>query len=264
MRSIEGEGSTIDEAIARALTALGIGRDEVEIDILENASRGLLGIGRRKARVRATVRAPLQAWLAGAGAAAAAPPTRAVVHPAAARPTHPVVRAAESAPVARPDVAAAGLDGAAVLRDILRLMAIDATVLAAAGQKGERELRVEGPASSQVIGRRGEVLDALEYLINRIAERGGRQSGRFVLDAEGYRAKRSASLEELAHRLAERARRRGKPVTLNLLSPGDRRTVYLALQSENGIAARSIGQGFYRKLVIIPEGARRGGGKAAG
>jgi len=249
MRSVEGEGGTIDEAIKRALAALGVGRDEVEIDILENASRGVLGIGRRKARVRATVRAPLQARLARERDAGGALP-----------PTPP----AESALAARPDVAAAGLDGAAVLCDILRLMAIDATVLVADGQKGTRVLRVEGPESPHVIGRRGEVLDALEYVINRMAERGGRQGRRFALDAEGYRAQRNASLEKLARRLAERARRRGKPVTLNPLSPGDRRTVYRALQSENGIAARSIGQGYYRKLVIIPGGVRRGGGKAVG
>lgn len=253
MRSVEGEGGTIDEAITRALAALGVGRDEVEVDILENASRGVLGIGRRKARVRATVRTPLQAWLTGERDAGGAAPSAA-----------PVACPAGSALGERADAAEAGLDGAALLRDILRLMAIDATVLAADGQEGAQVLRVEGPESPQVIGRRGEVLDALEYLINRIGERGGRQDRRFVLDAEGYRAKRSARLEELARRLAARARQRGKPVTLNPLSPGDRRTVYLALQSENGIAARSIGQGFYRKLVIIPGGTRRGGGKAAG
>jgi len=252
MRSVEGEGSTIDEAIARALAALGVGRDEVEIDILENASRGLLGIGRKKARVRATVRSPVQGWVTREDEVGKA------------LPASPVAPSAESAREVCPDPAETGVDGATVLRDVLRMMAIDAIVVSADGQKGEQVLSVEGPESSQLVGRRGEVLDALEYLINRMAECGGREGRRFLLDADGYRAKRSASLEEMARRLAERARRHGKPVTVKPLSPSDRRTVYLVLQSEHGIAARSVGQGFYRRLVIIPGRGGRGGGKAAG
>jgi spoIIIJ-associated protein len=145
-----------------------------------------------------------------------------------------------------------------VVNDILRLMSIDAT----AKPGDENLLDVEGPESAATVGRRGEVLDALEYLVNRMAERAG-AAARVVVDADGHRAKRRTNLEELAHRLAERARRRGKPVTLNTLTPGDRRVVYLALQSEKGVVARSVGQGFYRKLVITPEAGRRGGGKAA-
>jgi spoIIIJ-associated protein len=250
MRSVEGEGSTIDDAIARALAALGVGRDEVEIDILENASRGVLGIGRRKARVRATVRTSVRSWISGEDDVGER------------LQACPVIPSADAAGEAGPDAVATGVDGAAVLRDILRMMVIDASVVAADGQRGAQVLSVEGPESAQLVGRRGEVLDALEYLINRMAEAGGRQSRRFVLDADGYRAKRRASLEQMARRLAERARRRGKPVTVNPLSPSDRRTVYLALQSENGIAARSVGQGFYRRLVIIPGRGGRGGGKA--
>jgi spoIIIJ-associated protein len=149
-----------------------------------------------------------------------------------------------------------------VVREILALMGIDATIVEARGQEGERVLDVSGPGSGDVIGRHGEVLDAIEYLANRMLERAG-HAARVVLDAAGYRAERRASLAVLAHRLAERARRRGKPVTLEALSPGDRRTVYLALKSENGVTARSLGQGLKRKLVIIPEGRRRGVVKAA-
>lgn len=244
MRSVETTGGTIDEAIARALAALGATRDQVEIEILQSASRGVLGIRRTKARVRATMRAPLRAWLDEEPRSEPASPVR--------------VPAASASPAG----AQGGVDGASVLREILALMGIDGTVVEGQGQEGERVLDVTGPGRADVIGRRGEVLDALEYVVNRILERAG-DAARFVLDAAGYRAERRASLAELAHRLAERARRRGKPVTLEALSPADRRTLYLALRAEGGVTARSLGQGMKRKLVIIPEGRRRGVGKAA-
>lgn len=251
MRSVEGEGITIDDAIARALAALGVRRDRAEIDIIENASRGVLGIGRRKARVRATVRAPLETLMgAVAGDPEAAGAAEGRVLPSAPSPAPP---ASERS---------AGADGAGILKVILERMQLDVSVVETGGAKDERVLRVEGPDLAAAIGRRGEVLDALEYLVNRIAERTGRVRGRFVVDAAGFRAQRKVGLEERARRLAERARLRGKPIATSPLSPGDRRVVYLALKSETGVAARSVGQGFYRKLVIIPEGGRRGGGKA--
>jgi len=249
MRSIEGEGATIDEAIARALAALGVTRDQVEIEIVENATRGLLGLGRRKARVRATVRAPLGVLLDGV--AVRDPEELRECPPANAR--WPATQQTNDHPSPKHE----RFDAAAVLAEILRGMRLEVSV---AGDGGDG-LVVAGTDSAAAIGRRGEVLDALEYLLNRIVERAGHPE-RLVVDCAGYRARRKATLEELAHRLAERARRRGKPVTVNPLSPADRRTVYAALASESGVAARSVGQGFYRKLMIIPGGERRGGGTA--
>jgi spoIIIJ-associated protein len=122
---------------------------------------------------------------------------------------------------------------------------------------------LDGPDAAAAIGRRGEVLDALEHVVNRVAERAG-VAERVVLDGEGYRARRRARLEDLARRLAERVRRRGKPVTIDPLSPADRRVVYAVLAAERDVGARSLGQGVYRKLMIIPGGVRRGGGTTAG
>jgi spoIIIJ-associated protein len=92
-------------------------------------------------------------------------------------------------------------------------------------------------------------------------ERRDQSAAHVALDAAGYREQRRTSLEALARRLAERVRRRRKPVTVNPMSPSDRRAVQHALASESGITVRTVGQGFYRKLMIVPEGTRGGGGK---
>ncbi len=273
MRSVEGEGTTIDDAIARALTSLGVGRDQVEIDILWNANRGVFGFGRRKARVRATVRARLEmapdSRFDEDEAASSAVETAVPSRDAGAHRDRPAERSTTSVePLSRASASPAGANGAAVdavaiLKEIVSAMRLTLSVVEVGGGGGERVLRVEGPDLAIMVGRRGEVLEALEYLVNRIAERAGGAGGRVVLDATGFREQRAAGLEEHARGLAERARTRRKPVTTSALSPNDRRALHRALESESGVVARSVGRGFYRKLVIIPEGTRRGGGKAA-
>ena len=94
-----------------------------------------------------------------------------------------------------------------------------------------------------------------------MATRGEDEEGYVTLDAEGYRGRRSASLEGLALRLSERAKRRRKTVTLNPLNPRDRRVVHLALEDDPLVATRSLGRGYFRRLSIVPEdaaGTRRG------
>jgi spoIIIJ-associated protein len=123
-------------------------------------------------------------------------------------------------------------------------------------------LAVQCEASALLIGKRGQTLDAIEYLLNRIVVREVSGS-RIEVDVEGYRARRRESLSVLARRMAEKVRHTGKPATVDLLSPRDRRVVHLALKDEAGVTSRSHGEGFLRKLVILPAGKRRGAPRPA-
>ncbi|MBI3302826.1 MAG: KH domain-containing protein [Deltaproteobacteria bacterium] len=118
-------------------------------------------------------------------------------------------------------------------------------------------LRIDGKEGGILIGRKGQTLDALEYLVNRIISRSEEGEAHVVLDTENYRERRKKSLEELALRLGERAKRRRKTVTLNPLSPRDRRVVHLALQDDPLVTTKSTGGGYHRKLLIIPEGVQK-------
>jgi spoIIIJ-associated protein len=127
----------------------------------------------------------------------------------------------------------------------------------------ELVLTLTGKDSSALIGRNGQTLDALEYVLNRIITRSDEADTHLVLDAEGYRERRRKNLENLALRLGERAKRRKRPVALSPLSPRDRRVIHLVLENDPLVSTKSIGRGYFRRLYIVPEeGARRERGRS--
>jgi spoIIIJ-associated protein len=143
-----------------------------------------------------------------------------------------------------------------LLETLLAKMGIEAEVL---GTEDEERvsLEIKGPETGLVIGKKGQTLDALQYLVNRMASRehGEGAEGKPVhVDAEGYRSRRAESLVELAHRLAEKARRTGRPVEADPMSPADRRIIHVTLANTEGLTTRSEGEGIYRHLVVIPTG----------
>ena len=241
MNPVEADGSSIDEAIDSALKLLGATRDRVEIEILNNAVRGLFGIGSRKARVRATLRAPIDAGRPVPIKPAPLAPVRREPVRASATPSHELTAADHH-----------GIERArAVLEEILRHMEVHAAVNLRQ-DNGLVLFELTGDSSGVLIGRRGQMLDALEYLLNRIAGRDEGGSTRIVVDSENYRARRREALEELARRMGEQAKRKRKPVTLNPMSPRDRRIVHLILQEDTSLVTKSAGKGYFRKLIIIP------------
>jgi spoIIIJ-associated protein len=257
MRSIESEGDSIDQAIDNALRALQIARDRVEIEILENASRGLFGFGGKKARVRATVRAPLGAAIRGEDSVDSQAPSQApaIVSREASRERRSTDEApAESGAAAAPNTGHLEVRSRAILGEILEHLGVACRVQASAkGERGQIVLEITGDSSGLLIGRRGQTLDAIQYIVNLIVGRDDDAGGaRVVLDVEGYRERRREYLEALARRLADKAKESGRVVTLNPMSPRDRRIVHLTLQDDRAIATRSHGQGYYRKILILP------------
>jgi spoIIIJ-associated protein len=145
-------------------------------------------------------------------------------------------------------------DAKKVLEALLSAMGFTAEVTAV--EDDERILlEVKGPDTGLVIGKKGQTLDAIQYLVNRVASRGlaeGEFGKPIHVDAEGYRSRRAESLVELAHRLAEKAKRSGRPVEADAMSAADRRVMHVALANMPGIRTRSEGEGIYRHLVIFP------------
>jgi len=260
MRSIESEGDTIDQAIENALRALNVTRDQVEIEILTGATRGLLGFGGKKARVRATVRAPLLSRLHGLENEVADMDSRETLPPVENdEPAHRQVRDTrtqpppEAASHAAAPSAAFQLKCKDTLEAILSRLGVSCAVQVGPGaDPGSVLLAVSGDSGGLLIGRRGQTLDALEYIVNRIVGREDAASGRVMIDVERYRERRLEHLTQLARRLAEKAKQTGRPVTLNPMSARDRRVVHVTLQGDTAISTRSQGEGHYRKVIILP------------
>lgn len=247
MDFVEAEGETIDAAIDNALKRLGVAREKVTVEIITEGRKGILGFGAQKAKVRAALR---KSTLGGQEAAPSVTTTSLRTEPIAPSDEIPIAAVDHSDVIEKAKTA---------LREILRLMGITATVAQRAANGGEEIiLEIKAQDSGLLIGRKGQTLEALQYLVGRIAgERQGSEGLHIVVDVENYRERHRKSLEDMALRLGEKAKRQRKTITVDALSAADRRVIHAALQDDPWVTTKSLGQGSYRRLLIIPEGDRK-------
>lgn len=144
------------------------------------------------------------------------------------------------------------------VRKLMTSMTMDAEVFLAPDDedgesKDEIRLEIEGPDAGRVIGKRGAVLEAIQYLTTRVVHRQGEPRRHVSVDAEGYRARHEEQLADMARRLAERVAREGKVITFDPMSARDRRVVHRALQGVKGVRTESSGQDPDRRVQIIPD-----------
>lgn len=222
MKSIEIEGKTIEEAINKACAELNAAREDLEIEVLSNGSSGFLGlVGAKKALIRATLKSSSEKS-----------------------------PALDLAPGSSSDSLAEKAQK--TLKEILSFLGMEAKIQI----KDESDrvwISFKGDGSGLLIGRKGQTLDALEYLVNKIVHKGAEDKKKIVVDTENYRARREEALIKLAKRMGEKAKRTGKPVTMSPLNAHERRIVHLALQNDKALRTNSKGTGLYRRIVISPE-----------
>ncbi len=121
------------------------------------------------------------------------------------------------------------------------------------GSPDEIRIEIEGPDASRIIGKKGNVLDAVQYLTARVVVRPGAARRHVIVDAEGYRARHEDQLGEMARRLAQRAAVEGKVITFDPMSARERRIVHIALRDIKGVRTESLGEEPQRRVQIIPE-----------
>ncbi|MGD0673010.1 MAG: RNA-binding cell elongation regulator Jag/EloR [Candidatus Binatus sp.] len=293
--SIELAAASVEEATMEALEQLGAREDEVTIEVLATARAGVLGLGARQARVRVT-RKRAQAGAGGGQAgsdpqvpqvpqvAQAAAPARKEAAPdrrSRGRGNQPRGRNDAREPGARSanqpptpgdennDISATAARKSADVEEQRReAMVILKQVLEAMGERSEVrqievdaetvELEIKGDGSGILIGRHGQTLDALEYIVNRILARRIKDAAPISLETESYRARRRQQLHRMALSIGEQAKREHKPLRLDPMPARDRRVVHLALKDDPMITTRSAGDGLLRSIEIIPaESGRR-------
>jgi spoIIIJ-associated protein len=263
---IEIAATTVDEAIKQALEQLAAQEDDVVIEVLATPRAGVLGLGARQARVRVTRRTSNVAT-SGVQSPPPAPP-------ADARPSESDASEAtdsegpQHAQREAVDLEQLAQEAREVLTRVLELMDERAEVVRTNGDPESVELEIKGDGSGILIGRHGQTLDALEYLVNRIVARRIRDAAPVVLETESYRARRRQQLHRMALSMGERAKRDHRPMTLDPMPPRDRRVVHLALKDDPMLTTRSSGEGFLRSIEIVPSGGgqrrERGGGGGGG
>lgn len=268
-------GKNVEAAIAAGLAALGLRRDQVEVEILHPGSRGLLGIGAEDARVRLTVVRPPSSpkpsrhaaravqSVQAAGSSPVAFDTMPMPSPAAPSDVPPAAPVTSSAPAHAPsepsEVDQQLLKEAAdLLQGLLACMDIRAQVRAYRKERtdeGEEEalvLNVEGDDLGILIGRRGETLAALQYLVRLMVNHRFHRWVNIVVDIEEYKERRAQQLRQLAQRMAQRVMQTGRPVALEAMPARERRIVHMTLRDHPAVTTVSVGEGEQRKVTIRP------------
>ena len=142
--------------------------------------------------------------------------------------------------------------GRKTLQKMVNLMTEDAKVVAESDQD-RLLLKVEGGNTGVLIGRRGQTLEAMQFLTDKIINRFSESRVRLKVDIEGYMETRKANLKSLAYKMADKAKKTGKPATINQMTAQDRRIVHLTLKDDARVRTQSMGDGYYRRLVIFPK-----------
>ncbi|UCH00043.1 MAG: Jag N-terminal domain-containing protein [Deltaproteobacteria bacterium] len=137
------------------------------------------------------------------------------------------------------------------LKKIISLISADTRI--SAEKKGEDIiLNIEGNNTGILIGHKGKTLEALEFIVNKAVNKASEQKVRVIVDSENYRKRREESLKTLAFKMGEKAKKTKKTVTIDPISPRDRRIVHLALKGDHQISTKSEGEGLFKRIFIIP------------
>ena len=260
-RMIEKTGKTIEEAIRAAVAELGVEESELEIEVLEEPSKKFLGLfGGTPAKIRATVKEiapppievvkpvePVKVEEPAQVEEPVAPAIEPVLEPS------PVEETPEAEPVDREQVINAAEK---FLQDVFATMNLEVTIEVADAEDGCL-FNLSGKGLGVLIGKHGQALDALQYLLNLSVNRKHDDKIYFTLDVEDYRNRRAEAVTKLAKSVAERAIKTRKEVKLEPMSRHERKIIHTVLQENNRVETHSAGEEPYRYVIVSPKRSRR-------
>jgi len=258
-RTIEAVGENVEEAIANGLAELGVSSSDVIVEVLEEPSRGVLGLGARPARVR------LKLFRTPTPVASAPPPAPVQEAPIAYREDQEGSEDSEFAALMEAQEVTGPIDeeaevGKVVLGELLEKMDVLRPQIkirrAEPSQPDESVpwlLDITAGDMDRLIGRRGETLGALQYITRLITSREIQHQANIVVDVGGYKSRRAQMLHKLALRMANEAVERQRVVALEPMPPHERRIIHIALRDHDDVITRSVGEGESRKVTIVPK-----------
>ena len=205
LKQTVASAKTVELAIDAALAELGVARDAVDVEVLEEGKKGVFGIGAVDAKVSVTVKST------------------------------PALKAVE------------------FIENIVKNMGLDASVEITSQDEEGVCIAINGNHLGILIGRRGDVLDSLQYLATLAANIEKSGFYRVTVDVEGYREKRAETLRGVAKRMSEKVLKYKRSFALEPMNAYERRIIHSACQDIPGVTTRSIGEGADRKIVISPE-----------
>jgi spoIIIJ-associated protein len=251
--AIEIQGPDVESAIEAGLARLGVGRDEVIVEIRDAGSKGLLGIGGREATV----------YLEIAGEQPEVPMVDADITTEVEEESPPVsedeAQPDSSYEAARPDDGDMRDTAIALVEELLGYLDVNASISSSLTEPDERtgeqllKLDISGDDLGMLIGPRGETLNAVQHITRLMTAHKLRQRVNFIIDVEGYRNRREQALARLADRMARKVKGRGRPVMLEPMPPHERRVIHITLRDDEDVYTQSTGEGNRRRVRILPK-----------
>jgi len=240
METLEIEGKTIDEAIEKACDEFNVSREKLNIEIISEGASGFLGLGGKKAKIRAsimsldvTLNAPLEQ------------------RQKMIQEETPDDSGSGKFMETEDSGESVGMKAKIFLEGILSRMNLSCSVTFEETPE-VIVLNIKGDGSGLLIGKRGQNLDAIQYIVNRTVRKSANVPKMIVVDTEEYRKRREDSLVALAEKIGDKVKKTKKAAALSYLNAHDRRIIHLALQNEKLLTTKSQGEGEYRKIIIMP------------
>lgn len=268
--SIRVSAKTVDDAITEALIQLGVTSDRLEYEVIEKGSAGFLGIGMKQAVIEArrkpepkeekveepVVEEPVKAEpkkveavqpQKAAAEKKADEPQKAAFEKAVEKEVKEEVKKETKLVEVQPQTIEAVED---FLKNTMKAMDMEVELKTEIDQDGALCVDMSGEHMGILIGKRGQTLDSLQYLANRVANKHQEGYVRVKLDTENYRARREETLRHLAKNIAHKVKRNRRPIALEPMNPYERRIIHSALQSDPYVMTHSEGEEPFRKVVI--------------
>jgi len=289
IKEVIATGKNYEQALDLGCQQLGLTRADVDFEIIDMGSKGFLGIGNKPAKVRVFIEVPDPKPAEAPKAAPVAdkkaeekpafiekkkPQHKPEKKPAPEKKAEPVAAETKAEETAAPteekrvyNIGDKDKIAVAYVSDILKAMGLDQIVVSHTVRDNVVNIKLEGDVSGAAIGRRGETLDAIQYLAGLAANREEGDYVRIVLDSGNYRDKRRVTLEQLAKKLANSVIKSGRSTTLEPMNPYERRIIHATISEINGVTSSSIGEEPNRRVVISstsPAPQRSAEGKLAG
>ena len=278
MEYITVSAKTLDDAITEALIQLGVTSDQLDYEVIEKGSAGFLGIGMKQAVIKARRKVVEEPE---AEIVEEAKPEPAVIKKEEPKPVRkeftkketikketvkkePAKKTfikeeavKEAAPSVKKEADLAKVESQTIeacekfIYDVLKAMDMtDVKVTSVVDEEGALSIDMEGSNMGILIGKRGQTLDSLQYLTNRVANKMQEGYVRVKLDTEDYRRRRKETLENLAKNIASKVKRTRRTVSLEPMNPYERRIIHSALQGDPAVSTHSEGEEPYRRVVV--------------
>ena len=265
---INVSAKTLDDAITEALVQLGVTSDRLDYIVVEKGSEGFLGIGRKQAVIKARRKREEKPVEETVEESKVETPVKEEVKPEkktekkpAKEHSHTKKNVREEKPEVKSEpkkeVELAKVEPQTIetcekfIYDVMNAMGMDdVKVTSVVDEEGALSINMEGSNMGILIGKRGQTLDSLQYLTNRVANKMQDGYVRVKLDTEDYRRRRKETLENLAKNIASKVKRTRKTVSLEPMNPYERRIIHSALQSDPAVSTHSEGEEPYRRVVV--------------